>query len=186
MKVKILICLVSILIFGCRVANYDKTRHVQPKNQNTSDMVDSSFNYRRYEKEGDSYLEKYSEAIWNKKLADIVYSSTVKANVNSIIMKTDSTIFNLEYMRRSGATPGRHHTWLVENGRIEDLEGCFGFGSYQGGISDVFKDIPECIIEYYEWRLKSGEYVRTVYLRKGKELIPVTGWWFPADFIFPE
>ena len=150
-KLLILLNLITILfIIGCR------------------EEVSKPFDLQRYNKEGNEYLEKYSELLWSNRLDSIVNSSDRQKRINDLIEIYGDNILRIEYMLDEYYESSHHNIWLLKNREFRSL-GYYGIPDRARGLDSL----PECIIEMYAWGTETGDWIEIYYLRKGKELMPI-------------
>lgn len=144
--------------------------------------IHNFFDEEHSEEEINRFIEKFSADHWSTDFDYAIKAPRVKHRVDSIKEKFGLKVYDIHYMYDRYGEPKDHDIWLIEYGKHQSLVHWYE----PGGKIRELKCIPTCILEMFQWQVESGEYVEVVFLRTGKELIPYHGWWFPADYIFPE
>lgn len=136
------------------------------------------FDDERFEKEGERYLEEYSEQTWCAPLESLVQSRMLQHRIDSIKEHFAPEVFNIDFMRNNYGEPKSHDILLVEYGIYEEVN---QWSSTNGKIGELSK-IPACIVEDYLWEIEPSRSLMAFYLRKGNQLIPLHALIFPEHF----
>lgn len=135
------------------------------------------FDFQRYEKEGYEYVEKYSERFWSGELDSMVNSPETQEYIENLKAKVDSSVFNTNYMLIAYANVPNYDIWYLRYGEATSLIE----SEYIPSFCDNFKEISDCILEMYTMDAECGGWYRIYYLRRGKQLIPISYSYLPKD-----
>ena len=146
------------------------------------ETVKRPFDFQRYDSEGISYLEKYSESIWSDSLDSLINSPGSKSRMEDVRNKYGSDILSDHYNYLVYSKPYNSQIWLMKYGDAYVLQGA---DELPCTTEDINK-ITECILEMSKYQVESGEWVEVYYLRKGKKSIAFDATCYPADFVWME